>query len=73
MFFLCISKDGKNIERIYEIPEKEIIDRGSISITINPTDAHGNSIIPWYEEYRIIHDEVLKKINEIWQIINSGL
>lgn len=60
----CASKDGKIIERIYIIPKKEIKDRRmSIAIYKNP------SRYVWYEQYRIIDEGTIKKINEIWKDI----
>ena len=66
----CASKDGKDIERIYEIPfKKEIKDkRDNITIVKNPTDRWGNPIIPWYEKYRK-DEETVKKVNKIWKEI----
>jgi hypothetical protein len=67
----CASKNGKDIERIYEIPKKEIKDkRTGFAIYKNPMNKHGtNSIIPWYEIYRIMDEEELKKVNKIWKKI----
>lgn len=66
----CASKDGKIIEIIYIIPKKEIKDkRTGISIYKNPTDSHGNPKISWYDKYRIIDEEIIKEINDIWQLI----
>ncbi len=65
----CTNEDGTLIERIYIFPKEEIIKGKSIDIIKNPTDAWGNSITPWYEEYRIKDGEVIKKVNEIWKKI----
>lgn len=73
MVCFCKSKDGKIIERIYKFPEKEIMVRTGINIVKNPTDTHGNSIIPWYEKYRIIDGDELKKANDIWNGIYDPL
>lgn len=60
----CTSKDGKIIERIYIIPKEEIKDkRTTIGIYKNP------SRYVWYEQYRIIDEETIKKVNEIWKDI----
>jgi len=69
LIFYCASKDGKIIERIYIIPSWEIIKRKSIGVSKNPTDSHGNPIIPWYDEYRVKDEETIKKVNEIWKTI----
>lgn len=63
----CANKDGNIIERIYIIPKKEIIDRGtSICIYKNP------SRYVWYEQYRVKDEDILKKVNEIWKEIISN-
>jgi hypothetical protein len=72
MACLCFSKDGKIVERIYILPKKEIERVKTLAIVKNPTDAHGNPIIPRYEQYRITDEKELKKANEIWKnIINN--
>jgi hypothetical protein len=66
----CTNKDGKIIERIYIIPKKEIKDkRTCISIYKNPTDSHGDHKTSWYDKYRIIDEETIKKVNDIWKKI----
>lgn len=77
LFMFCVSEDGKRVERVLEIPEKEIYDletcKGRTNITAykNPTDCAGNSIIPWYGLYISIDKhkdpKELDKINMIWQ------
>lgn len=64
VYIFCISRDGKVVERIYEIPEDEVIKRKSISIYKNPSKG-----IRWYEQYRAKDEEELKKVNEIWKRI----
>lgn len=58
--------NGTIIERIYIFPMKEIIIRTGISITKNPSRG-----IPWYEEYRILDENILKLINDIWKTLIS--
>lgn len=69
MIFFCITKDGMVIERIYVFPWEEILKRQTICISKSPTDSHGNPITPWYEKYRIVGEEELKKANDIWEIV----
>lgn len=64
MVCFCISKDGKDIERIYEFPKEEIERVKSISIYKNPSRG-----VQQYEKYRITDEEELKKANEIWKDI----
>lgn len=59
----CISEDGMSIERGYIIPKK-VIRQKTISIVKNPSKG-----VQWYEEYRVIDEETLKKINIIWKKI----
>ena len=68
LFLFCISKDGKVVKRVYEIPEKEIMNRTSINIHDNPTDSWGDPITPWYDQYKNKNEDI-KKINEIWKDI----
>ena len=68
MICWCVSDDGETIERGYIIPKKEIIKTTYISIVKNPV-RRGSSITPWYEQYRIKDDNILRKINEIWKEI----
>lgn len=46
LIFYCMSKDRKNIERVYIFPKKEIITRSGITIQKNPIRT------VWYEKYR---------------------
>jgi len=72
LFLFCISEDGKRIERIYEIPEEEVIKGSGISIVKYRTSGllYKNG---WYEQYMFKDEEELKKVNEIWQrIINEN-
>lgn len=62
----CANKNGDIIERGYIIPKGEIINRKGFTIVKNPT----NDVL-WYEKYRIIDEEELKKINSIWKKIIS--
>lgn len=63
MICICISEDGKIVERIYKFPWKEIME--IISITI-----YKSHIAKWCEKYRIIDEEELKNANEIWKKLN---
>lgn len=45
------------VERIYIIPKKEIERVKTLAIVKNPTDAHRNSIIPQYDQYRIMDND----------------
>lgn len=47
LIFYCMSKDRKNIERVYIFPKKEIIIRNGVTIYKNPTRT------VWYEKYRV--------------------
>jgi hypothetical protein len=67
--FYCTNKDGTLIERIYIFPSEEIEIRKNIDIIKNPTDAHRNYITPWYEDFRIRDEEIIKNVNEIWKDI----
>ena len=62
MIFYCASRDGKIIERIYIFPKEELYNK-SITIVRNPK--YGG----WYEKYRIIDEDTLKKVNDIWKEI----
>lgn len=64
MILYCISTDGKVIERIYIIPKKEIINRKTISI-FKKSSRHE----PWYEQYRVKSEDVLRQVNKIWKKI----
>lgn len=72
LIIYCISEDGRTIERIYFIPKTEIYNpktdrrRTGIAIYKNPNPSRGPF---WYEQYRVIDEEVLRKINEIWKEI----
>lgn len=61
LIFYCASKDGKNIERIYIFPWKEVVKRTCIAICENPSKGG------WYEKYRIKDEEIIKKVNDIWK------
>lgn len=64
----CISRDNKIIERIYIIPKGEFKNRTGVSIIKKPMNSRGtNSIVPWYEQYRITDKETMKKVNTIWK------
>lgn len=67
------SKDGKDIDRIYEFPTEELMNRSCVNVIENPMNHCGTiPIIPWYEKYRIIDEEELIKVNKIWkEIINK--
>lgn len=42
LIYYCVSKDGKIIDRIYELAEEEIKNRSSIAVSKNPTDSWKN-------------------------------
>ena len=65
MVCFCYSKDGKIVERIYDIIKEEIEKRKGVSIVKNPM----NTTVPWYEKYRIKDEDELKKANEMWKDI----
>ena len=69
LILYCVSKDGKKIERLYEMPEEEVEIRDGITIWHNPTNPHRKHKIPWYEKYRIKDDEELDRVNKIWKDI----
>lgn len=69
LIYYCASEDGKIIDRMYEFTEEEIKNRSSIEVSKNPTDSRKNPIIPWYEKYRVIDEEELNKVREIWKKI----
>lgn len=71
LILYCFNKDGKTIERIYTIPKKECLDRTTIGIYKNPTNNFGRPIIPWYEQYRISDEDIIKKVNNIWKKIGQ--
>jgi hypothetical protein len=61
----CASKDGKDIERIYEFPKRIIKDiRTGISIYNNDNDH-------WYDQYRITDKETIMLVNKIWKEITN--
>ncbi len=64
LFIFCVSEDGKRIERIYEISEKEVICRTGVAIVKNPSRG-----VQWYEQYRLEDKDELEKVNDIWCII----
>jgi len=64
LYLFCISED--RVERIYEIPEEEVIKRSGI--TISKYDQKGKLYnYGWYEKYRITDKDELEKVNIIWQ------
>ena len=63
LIFYCTSKDTKNIERVYIFPWEEILRRTNVCIYKNPSRSRG---IPWYEEYRVKDEVILKQVNDIW-------
>lgn len=70
LYIFCVSKDGKRVERIYEIPEIEIYDqekdegRTDILIVKNPLRKNSKTLY-WYEKYRVTDEEELKKADKI--------
>ncbi len=69
LILYCFSEDGNIIERVYAFPKDKVINITSISIYKN----HSKSYIPWYEKYRIIDEDTLKKINQILRIIKEEM
>lgn len=68
LFLFCISEDGKIVERVYEIPEKEVNNVVKIKIV----KYRKNGLLyedGWYEKYRLKDEKEMKKINEIWKKI----
>lgn len=63
LIFLCKSKDGKIIERIYEFPKKDVIISKSVNIFKHPSKGG------WYKKYRVTDESELKKVNDIWKDI----
>lgn len=63
----CINEDGKIIERIYIFP-KHVIKTNTIHIYKYDSKGHlyKNG---WYEKYRIIDEEIINKVNDIWKVI----
>lgn len=59
----CISEDGNTIERIYIFPKEEIIKTGIAIYKIV------KRWFPWYENYRVKDEKILKKVNDIWILI----
>lgn len=57
----CMSKNWKDVERTYIIPESEMKKGTSITITKNPSRG-----VPWYEKYRV--DE--KPYNDAYHNMN---
>jgi len=45
--------------------------RSTIAITKDPTDNRGNPIVPWYENYRIKDEDLVKKANSIWKELHE--
>lgn len=67
LILYCVSKDGKKIERIYIFPKVEVTIRSGITIVKDPMNTSGKlKITPWYEQYRVIDEEILKEVNKIW-------
>jgi hypothetical protein len=62
MVCLCISEDGKIIERIYKFPWKEITRLTGISI-------YKSRRVHWYDKYRVKDEDELKKAGDIWKNI----
>lgn len=62
-FIFCVSKDRKFIERLYEIPEEDMI--------MTHVSIYMNSIGSKYDQYRINVKEEMDKINKLWNKINN--
>lgn len=69
LILYCVSEDGKTVERIYIFPREDIITISGTTIYKSPTDCAGDPIIGIYEKYRIVDQEQLKKVNNIWKDI----
>lgn len=65
----CANEDCTLIKRIYIFPKKEIEKRTSIGIYKNPTDSHGYPKTSWYDKYRVVDEETIKEVNDIWKEI----
>lgn len=66
LILYCTDKDGKSIERIYIIPKEELSESGT-TICKNRKAAKMEELK--HEKNRIIDDEILKYVNEIWKNI----
>lgn len=68
MVCICISEDGKIVERIYKFPEKIVKYKSCAGIykynSIGQLYDRG-----WYEEYTVKDKDELKKANDIWKKI----
>lgn len=64
----CTDEHGTHVERIYIFPKEEIIERKNIGIYKDPKRGL-NSIIPWYDQYRIKDCNIINKVNDIWNTI----
>lgn len=67
VIFYCISEDGKTVERVYIFPLDEIIKRKYITIYRYPSK--NSETLYWYKKYRIIGEDTIKKVNQIWKQI----
>lgn len=65
MVCICISEDGKTVERIYVIPLKEIKRIKGISIYKNQLKKNSGTLYQ-YEQYRRTDKDEIKKANIIW-------
>jgi hypothetical protein len=71
MVCFCFSKDEKIVERIYRFPEKVVKNKKGVRIV--KYDSRGNVYNNgWYEQYRIIDEETIKKANDICKEIIRG-
>jgi hypothetical protein len=68
LFLFCISNDGKIVETIYDILEKEITSRSGIGI-YKHYKAGNIYHYGWHERYKFTDEEELKKVNKIWEQI----
>ena len=73
MICFCISEDGQTVERIYKFPFEEEIKEKRKGVGIVKYDSTGQLYnCGWYERYREINKDELKRANKIWKgIIES--
>lgn len=69
LILYCASQDGYIIERIYIFPWDEVIKSNGITIPKYPSESRGPY---WYENYRVIDENILKEVNNIWRNIIGG-
>lgn len=70
LILYCLSKDGKNVERVYIIPNKEVLLRTGLTIVKYPTKKR--FIEQWYEKYRVDEKPYNDVYHKILDEINNG-